>query len=163
MFKNKHVVVAMIVSPILAIIAYFAVDMMVGEKPKQAQAGQSYSLAALPNCRYPSGHCTLKNGSFEVDIKSEEVGVNVLTLHLTSKHVLQGAKAALVTSPDQAGEPADMTAEDESGFKWRIELEGEQTDDAMIRLVVAAESALYFGETGLAFVQYQTSFGKDFR
>lgn len=163
MFKNKHVIVAMIVAPILAVIAYFAVDLVVSEKPKQAQAGQSYSLAALPNCRYPSGHCTLKNGTFEIDLKAQEVGVNVLTLELTSKHVLQGAKAALVSDPKQAGEPIDMQAGDSEGLNWSIELEGEQTDSAMIRLVVAAEGALYFGETGLEFTHYETSFGKDFR
>ncbi len=163
MFKNKHVVVAMIVAPILAVIAYFAVDLVVGEKPKQAQAGQSYSLAALPNCRYPSGHCTLKNGNFAIDLKAQEVGVNVLTLQLTSKYPLQGAKAALVEDVKQAGEPIDMQAGDTDGLNWSIELEGQQTDAAMIRLVVAAEGALYFGEAGLAFVNYETSFGKDFR
>ena len=43
MLTNKHVVIALIVAPILAVIAYFATDAAVGEKPHKAQAGKSYA------------------------------------------------------------------------------------------------------------------------
>ena len=163
MFKNKHIIVAMIVAPILAVIAYLATDSLMGEKPHKAEAGQTYSLVALPNCRYPSGHCTLKNASFNVDLKVEQVGVNMITLSLESKHPLQGAKAALVTNEQQPGVPEDMAAKDDSALHWTVDLSGDHSELSKLRLVVAAGDAFYFGETGLAFIDYQTSFGEDFR
>ncbi|MGY0646152.1 MAG: hypothetical protein ACW7DN_16410, partial [Paraglaciecola chathamensis] len=62
MFKNKHIITALIVTPLLAIAGYFATDYIVSERPQQAQQGGQYQLAALPNCRYASGKCGLKNG-----------------------------------------------------------------------------------------------------
>ena len=51
MWKNKHVVVAMLVAPILAILAWFAVDSMVAERAHSAKPGASYKLVAKSNCR----------------------------------------------------------------------------------------------------------------
>ena len=163
MLKNKHIIVAMIVAPILAIIAYFATDSLVGEKPHKAEAGKSYSLVALPNCRYPSGHCTMKNAGFSLDLKVEQAGVNVMTLSLDSKHPLQGVKAALVANEQQTGAPADLIATDDTALHWTVDLSGEHSELSRLRLVVAAEDSFYYGETGLAFIDYQTSFGEDFR
>lgn len=163
MFKNKHIIVALIVAPILAVIAYLATDSLVGEKPHKAEAGQSYALVALPNCRYPSGHCTLKNSGFVIDLKVEQAGVNLMTLSLSSKHPLQGAKAALVHDEQQPGEPADMAALDDTALNWTVDLSGDHGEQSKLRLVVAAADAFYFGETGLAFIDYQTTFGEDFR
>ncbi|MEE2733701.1 hypothetical protein [Ketobacter sp.] len=163
MFRNKHIIVALIVAPILAVIGYLATDALVGEKPHKAEAGQSYSLVALPNCRYPSGHCTLKNAEFQVDVSVDQAGVNRMTLSLTAKHPLQGAKAALVENAQQPGDPVDLTATDNSAQHWTVDLSGDHTELSTLRLVVAAADAIYFGETGLTFIDYQTSFGKDFR
>ena len=151
MFKNKHIIVAMIVAPILAVIAYLATDSLVGEKPHKAEAGKSYSLVALPNCRYPSGHCTLKNAEFSIDLKVGQAGVNRMTLSLESKHPLQGVKAALVV------------ATDDTALHWTVDLSGDHSELSRLRLVVAAADSFYYGETGLAFIDYQTSFGEDFR
>jgi hypothetical protein len=160
---NKHVTIAMIIAPILAVIAYFATDRLVGEKPQAAQAGKSYSLVALPNCRYASGHCTLKNAGFVIELTVDQVGVNVLTLHAQSKHPLQGVKVALVTPAQRNATPTDLIEDDESRLSWHIKLQGTPTTDSQIQLVAAAEGAFYFGEAGLSFVDYETSFGEDFR
>ncbi len=45
LLTNKHVVIAMLVAPVLAVIAYFAVDASVSEAPKAAQPGKK-----LPAC-----------------------------------------------------------------------------------------------------------------
>jgi len=58
--KNKHLVIAMLVAPVLAVLSYFALDVLVGERPKPAEEGQSYPLVEKPDCRYASGHCGLK-------------------------------------------------------------------------------------------------------
>jgi len=163
MLTNKHVVIALIVAPILAVIAYFATDAAVGEKPHKAQAGKSYALATLPNCRYPSGHCTLKNAEFEIDMKVEQAGVNMMTLSLTSKHPLQGAKAALATTDTENQAPQDLVATDDSALHWTVDLSGEHSTDSQLQIVVAAADSFYFGETGLGFIDYETTFGEDFR
>ena len=38
--KNKHVVTATLVAPLLALMAYFAIDFFVGEPPQAAREGQ---------------------------------------------------------------------------------------------------------------------------
>lgn len=171
MFTNKHVVIALIVAPILAVIAYFATDSLVGEKPQQAEAGKSYPLATLPNCRYPSGHCTLKNAEFEIDMKVAQAGVNMMTLNLTSKHPLQGAKVALAGSAadsnndytNESHGPQDLIATDDTALHWTVDLSGEHTEASQLQIVVAAADSFYFGETRLEFIDYETSFGEDFR
>ena len=103
MFKNKHIIAALIVTPILTIIAYFAMDYMVSEKPHKAQAGASYELVEKPNCRYPSGICGLKNADFEVDMHVELLDDGYMQLSLESVYPLDGVKLALVDSPNRQG------------------------------------------------------------
>lgn len=162
MHKNKHVVIAMIMAPILAVIAYFAVDSLVAEKPQAAQAGGSYALASLPNCRYPSGGCTLKNSEFKLELTIDNIGVNVFTLKLESKHPLQGAKVAFVENPSDTGKPIDMQSDNQQ-LNWSTQLEGTINPESKVQLVVAANDAFYYGQAELVFSQYETSFGKDFR
>lgn len=163
MFKNKHLVAALIVTPILAIGGYFVLDAVIGEKPHVAQAGESYPLVALPNCRYSSGKCTLKNNQFKVDIAANDTHDNSLNLRLSSQHALQGAKMALVQDANDPGNPIDMQKDDTDGKEWHIALKAPAQPDSQLRLVLVAGDALYFGETGLAFLHYETAVGKDFR
>lgn len=163
MFKNKHIIVAMIVAPILAVIAYLATDSLVGEKPHKAEEGQSYSLVALPNCRYPSGHCTMKNSGFQLDIQITQAGANLLSLNLTSLHPLQGAKVAIVGNTDEMVAPTDMSATDDTARNWTVDVSGAIHPQSRLQLVAAAGGAFYFGEAGLTFIDYETAFGKDFR
>ena len=51
MWKDKHVVMAMIVAPILAIFAWVGVDYIVAEKAQPAEPGSMYPLVARSNCR----------------------------------------------------------------------------------------------------------------
>src|SRR5690606_1236474 len=134
-----------------------------GEKPSAAQQGQSYPLVALPNCRYTSGKCTLKNNEFKVDIRAGEAGVGVVTLQLQSVFPLQAAKMALVDDAQQAGEPEAMQALDTDGRQWQIALKGAASEQSLLRVVVVADGAFYFGETGLAFLTFDTPYHEDFR
>ena len=71
MLKNRHMTIAMLMAPVLAIIAYYGVNTLVGEKPHAAEAGQSYVLVEKPNCRHHGGTCGLKNGDFELTLSFE--------------------------------------------------------------------------------------------
>ena len=46
--KNKHMVIAMLMAPVLALISYYAVNALVSETPHAAEAGQSYLLVENP-------------------------------------------------------------------------------------------------------------------
>ena len=71
-FTNKHVVIAMIVAPVLAVLAWFATGQLSGEKPQPAEQGKSYPLVEKSNCRYPSGACDLENENFKLRLTVEE-------------------------------------------------------------------------------------------
>jgi len=171
MYKNKHVVIAMIVAPILAVISYFAVDLLVSEKPQAAQAGASYKLLEKPNCRYRSGVCDLKNGDFEVRLTAQFQAGERMLLTLSSRHPLDGVKVALASVSEQEGshepsqtlEPVNMQPVDETRLLWRTGLPRTDPDSSRLQLVLADNQVLYFAETHLTFTTYATSFAKDFR
>ena len=62
--KNKHLLVATLMAPVLALVSYYGIGALFGEKPLPAEAGQSYQLIEKPNCRRGSGQCSLKNVDF---------------------------------------------------------------------------------------------------
>ncbi len=63
-FKNKHILLASVVAPMLGLLTYYAIGALVGEEPHAAEEGRSYELVALPSCRRGGGLCGLKNGDF---------------------------------------------------------------------------------------------------
>lgn len=160
---SKHTITALIVTPILAIIAYFGVDRMVSERPHKAEAGAVYKLAAMSKCRYQSGECTLKNGNFALTLRPEFRSEHVIKLRLESAFPLQGAKISI--APDSAVDypPMEMEAESADGKVWLIRTSVPATEAPQLRVVATADGAQYFGQTGLEFTVYQTSFERDFR
>ena len=72
--RNKHVLVSALVAPLLALMAYFAIDHFMGETPHAAVEGRSYPLVEKPGCRWESGSCGLKNNEFELDMVYERLG-----------------------------------------------------------------------------------------
>ncbi len=163
MFKNKHVVTAMIVTPILAIIGYFATDYIVSEQPQKAQADGQYQLAQLPNCRYESGKCELKNGNFSVVITGDAADDGVLSLKLDSAFSLDDVRISVVKDPADIVGPSSMTSVSNEGKAWEIDLQVTQPQQQYLRLVMAVDGAVYYAETQMPFLNYQTSFNKDFR
>ena len=145
-FTNKHVVIALIVAPILAILAWFAVGQFAGEKAQPAAAGKSYPLVEKSNCRYDSGHCDLENEDFRLALELEG-----LDLRLRSDHILQGVMIAV----NHAGEdstPQKMTAVGSDGLVWRHVLLEVPPDDARIRLVASTSHNAYFGDAATVFI-----------
>ncbi len=100
MFTNKHVIIAMIVAPILAVLAWFAVGEFTGEQPKRAEPGQTYPLVEKSNCRYQSGACDLENGDFKLRLSLQD-GVTGPEFLLTASHPLEG----VVLAVDAGGRP----------------------------------------------------------
>jgi len=150
-FKNKHVVTATIVAPLLAVISYYAIDFFVGEPSKPAEAGQSYKLVEKPNCRYQSGLCGLKNGDFELSLSPDWVAEDRLQLTLRSEFPLQGVLIALVENGRGEGKPAEMQAASDDGLVWSSTLAGPDPEKDRLRLVASSNDSLWYGDVSLTF------------
>jgi len=151
MFTNKHVIIAMIVAPVLSILAWFAVGNFTGEKPQVAEAGKSYPLIEKSNCRYASGVCDLENEDFKLVLFFED-GVSGQQLVLRASHPLEGVVMS-VSLPDSNEKPGAMRATDGQGLEWRLALNDRPAKDKRIRLVASAAGTSYFGEAGTVFLQ----------
>jgi hypothetical protein len=150
-FKNKHTIIAVLVAPVLAILAWFAADVLVGEKPHRAEAGKSYELVEKPSCRWASGSCELQNGDFELALTPEWFGRSSLRLILESAFPLEGVKLALATGESDYAEPRNMEPTAADGRSWSIELDSPDPETHRLRLVAAASQSLYYGDVALTF------------
>jgi hypothetical protein len=153
MWKNKHLVVAMIVAPILSILAWYAVGHLVGEKPQAAEEGKLYKLVARSNCRYESGSCDLHNADFQLTIQPEMLTASSVALTMTSSHGLQSAVLSLVEGDSAANRPAPMTATDDNGMTWQGLLPRPSSPDAQIRVAVTAQGATWYAEVPVIFLE----------
>ncbi|MDC5703057.1 hypothetical protein OPW41_00565 [Vibrio europaeus] len=158
MFKNKHFLIALLIAPILSLIAYFGTDMALSEKPHAAKEGETYKLAAKSNCRYTSGLCDMTNGDFKVQFRSEKLTANGLDLSLKAAFPLEGVKLSIVDSQDQSAQPLDMQPTDSTGQHWAISIAKPTSAESLLRVAIQSEGTLYYGETQTAFVKYETLF-----
>lgn len=151
MFTNKHVIIAMIVAPILSILAWVAVGNLTGEQAAPAKAGQAYPLVEKSDCRWESGECNLVNADFELAIEYEEASSG-LQLVLRSSHALEGV-ALDIGLPDNQGQPDMMRAADGQGLEWHIAIGGRPTPQERIRLVARAGGSTWFADVSTMFLQ----------
>ncbi|YCO03826.1 hypothetical protein ACB087_26030 [Vibrio sp. VNB-15] len=158
MFKNKHFIIALLIAPILSLIAYFGTDMALSEKPHAAKEGESYKLASKSNCRYTSGLCDMENGDFKVKFRSEKLTQDSLELSLHAAYPLEGVKLSVVDNQEQNAQPIDMTPADQAGQNWTVTLPKPASEDSWLRVAIQSEGTLYYGETQTAFVKYETLF-----
>ena len=149
--RNKHVLVAALVAPVLALIAYFAMDYMFGEAPHAAVEGRSYPLVEEPGCRWESGRCGLKNNEFELDLGFERLGGDSLRLDLDSAFPLDGVMVAVAMSETDDRPPVPMNAGDKDGLRWSLEIRLPQPETDRIRLAAKAGGSVYFGDVSAKF------------
>ncbi|MEO0615851.1 MAG: hypothetical protein AAFY69_06915 [Pseudomonadota bacterium] len=143
MWKNKHVIIALLVTPVLAIIAWFAVDRMVAEEPQAAVAGGAYELVAKPNCRYASGECELVNNDFRLALALSD---GIMTLN--ASHALDSVQLAKGDTAGTYGVPQML---DGAGQSWQLAF-SDASADGSIRVLASAGGASYYAETSLAFI-----------
>ena len=152
MFKNKHVIVALIVAPILSILAYLGVDRLVAEKPHFAQQNASYPLAARSGCRYASGECKLHNGDVKISLKPAVFSDSEVGIQLLSSFPLDGAKVAIITDSED-GVPVAFESSDQEKLEWIVSLPVNSDDIAQLRLVVFKGETIFFAEVDTIFLQ----------
>jgi len=110
-FKNKHVLVALVVAPILAILAWFATGMLVDEKEHVMKDGSVYTLVVRPNCRWESGKCTLANSDLKIDITGKYTNYT-LELAINSPIPLSEVKIAY----DKHDKPQSIVYDKKTGL-----------------------------------------------
>ena len=157
-WKNKHLLIAALMAPILGILTYLAIDMLVSEKPKPAQVGQSYILAELPNCRYSSGKCDLKNADFKLVLTTDQLGGDQVLLKLKSEFPLDGVMLAQQVNEDQESQPKPMRAVGTDGLNWSQEIWNPDPENQRLHLVASSGGSLYVGDAALKFTIKKTTF-----
>ncbi|TGD71856.1 hypothetical protein E4634_17240 [Mangrovimicrobium sediminis] len=151
MFKNKHIIVAMLVTPVLALLAWFGVGHFAGEKAAPAQPGQAYPLVEQSNCRWTSGACDLRNADFRLHLTLDS-GPSGPEFELVASHPLEGVLVGLGNQDAQV-QPQPMRPSDGQGLRWRIALAAVPAPDERLHLVARAGGSSYFGEAATTFVQ----------
>jgi len=141
--------VAALIAPVLALMSYFAMDYLFGERPQTAREGESYPLAERSNCRYASGACGLRNADFALDLTADAEGADGLVLRLVSAFPLDGVKVALAPSGNDPSSPRDMQPEDEQRLNWMTELPRPDPERDRLHLVASAGGTLYFGDVAM--------------
>ena len=163
LYFNKHLVAALIITPILAVIAWLAVDFTVREQPHAASRGGAYELLAMPNCRYQSGRCTARNGDVRVDLDATQAVEGALLLTLNASLPLDGARLALIDATLEPVGPAAMVADNREHTRWQIRTQHPTSATSTLRLVLAINGTHYFAELPTRFSDYQTAYERDFR
>ena len=158
--KNRHLILAMIIAPILAVIAWFAVDYKVSEKPHTAIPGKSYKLAAKSNCRYQSGLCTLENGDIKIEIEANRIQGNLVAFKLLSELPIQHAVISSITDGNETG-PVVMQAATKSHDSVDATLSIASPEKTQLRLAINISGSTYYVETSAIFIDYETSFSRD--
>ena len=150
----------MFVAPVLAIIAYFATDRIVSEKPHHVQQGNSYKLAAKSNCRYKSGLCTLHNGDIQVNVRVEQVSTAAIKLIIQSNIPIKNALASFAEDGSET-QPGTLYPAAEQENTWNAEFRLVDTEKTTLRLVLEISDSLFYAETPVVFADYETTFTRD--
>lgn len=154
LLKDKHILIAMLIAPILAVITWFAVGKFAGPKPFVAEAGQSYPLIAKPNCRYQSGHCTLVNNEFRVNIRPYTEGSdNAVWLGIDSPHPIDGARLSLLDDQGKTFVIANASEFDAEGRRG-ILLPPKNQNIETLRIALSSANVIYYAETQTQFLSH---------
>jgi hypothetical protein len=158
-WKNKHLMIATLMAPVLGLVSYFGIGYLFGERPEPSEAGKSYKLVEKPNCRYSSGICGLKNVDFELTISFERLENGRLLLNLVSEHPLDGIKLAMIESADDDKEPRDMLPTSGDFLNWTLDIPVPDPEHDRLRLVASSQQTLYFGDVATKFTAVETENG----
>lgn len=163
MFRNFHFIVALLVAPFLAVMAWYAADTALGERKEEAKEGLGYELMGESDCRYESGTCTMSNGNFELAIQVDRAGEGELAVQLESAHALDGVSMGWVNPGAEKAGQTPLNAANDKRTRWQGVIPGEASTKARMRVLTRADGTSYYGEAKTVFIDYETSFDEDFR
>jgi len=146
--RNRHVIIALLVTPVLAVLAWIGVGQLAGEQPAPAEQGRAYPLVEQPNCRYASGACDLRNADLELRIILGDGSEPQVTV--TSSHALERVQLALATEAgsDLPGDLAPVAV-----GRWEGRLRARPVAGDRLPLVAQGAGAFYYGEAATVFAR----------
>lgn len=147
---SRHYILALVIAPFLAALAWFSVGKLSTATPQSSQVGQSYPLVEKSNCRYASGACDLENVDIEVRLTYQE-GAQGGYLQLDSSHPLTGAIVS-VAPPEADPEPLSMVPAVVGAKRWTLPLPVRPDAASRIRLVLSVAGSTYFVEASAVFL-----------
>jgi len=153
MWKNKHVIIAMLVAPLLAIGAWYAVDYMVTERAQAARPGAAYPLLAKSNCRYDSGQCDLVNSEVELTLTPIELQPEQTVLLLESEFAPAQATVALASGDDEVVGTAVAQQPADGHTRMTVTIPAYADPAATLRIAVTIQESLYFAEVPTVFLR----------
>jgi hypothetical protein len=153
MWKNKHVVVAMLVAPVLAVLAWYGVDYMVAERAQVAQPGETYPLVARSNCRYESGACDLVNSDFKLTVRPVKLLPEETELQLESPFKLAQATLALVQGDSEFVGTAIAGEASGTDTLLSVTIPAFADPAATLRIAVTVNESVYFAEVPVVFMR----------
>ena len=148
-----HVAIALIVAPILAILAWFAVGEIAGEEAKVAEPGAAYPLVARSNCRWASGECELHNNDLEMTILPLELGAQYTRLSLDSEIALAQATFALLVNGQEVAASAQHDTSPDAPAQMSVTIPAFADPEAKLRVAVTVQESLYFAEVPVVFMR----------
>ncbi len=151
LFTNKHFVIALLVAPVLAILAWFAAGYFAGERALPAQTGQSYPLLEKSNCRWESGACDLENEDLQLTLALEP-SARGPQLVLRASHALDGVVVG-IGDPEASSPPQPMQGVSDDAREWRLPVAAVPGPAQRIHLVAMAGGSAFFADAATVFLQ----------
>jgi len=150
LLSNRHVVLALLVAPVLAVLAWYGVELLVGTTDKVSQVarlGESYPLLERSGCRYAGGTCQLSNGDFTLTVTLNPArGVSI-----SSALPLESLLLGLSSEGDLP--PLLANPVDSEHRRWFHTFKQAPTPADRLRVVAVTGGSAYFGEASLVFIE----------
>lgn len=144
--KSRHVIVALLVAPLLAVGAWFAVGYWVAGDamtPLPAEQGSAYPLLERSGCRYAGGRCVLSNGDLDI-----HVALRGDRLYFTPSVEVDVLIAGLIRLTESV--PIESRWH-EAEQAWEVALPGVPDSSDRLRVIVSRNDSEFYGEASMAF------------
>jgi hypothetical protein len=136
--SNRHVKLAVILAPLLAIGGYILTGILLDEKIEE-QPGIAKAMALQPDCHLLSGVCELLHREIAANIAIEEKQGKQL-VYLATSVPIQGALLSVDDS-----KPSPMLSRG-TAKRWVLELQQPVVDNTLVHLALAANKNQFFAE-----------------
>ena len=146
-------IVALLVAPVLSVLAWFAAGALTGERSASPLAGHSYPLVVHSNCRYASGICTVSNEDLKLNITTANDAPHFLVLE--ASHGLDSVVIAPISS-ELGDAPRPMSVQGDDGRRWQVHAGLFASGSGKIRLAVTRRGSAFYVETGTEFLRQAT-------
>ena len=135
---NRHVKLAVILAPLLAIGGYILTGILL-EKKLDTQPGTAKAMTLQPDCHLLTDRCELLHREIAANIAIEEKQGKQVFYLATSVAI----RSALLAIGDSA--PRSLNSRG-SAKRWKLELERPVTQGAAVRLALVGDRHQYFAE-----------------